>query len=57
MADWLAVPLLCHEGGKSPKRVGLAHPLYRAIRVFTRPGRQPAADLDPERAGVGEALL
>jgi itaconate CoA-transferase len=26
MADWLTVPLLHAEGGKMPRRVGLAHP-------------------------------
>ncbi len=25
MADWLSVPLLLHEGGSPPKRIGLAH--------------------------------
>jgi formyl-CoA transferase len=25
MADWMAVPLLQHEGGNTPKRIGLAH--------------------------------
>lgn len=26
LADWLTVPLMNHEGGKSPTRIGLAHP-------------------------------
>src|SRR6201994_703316 len=26
MADWMTVPLLHHEGGKTPTRLGLAHP-------------------------------
>src|ERR1044072_5899172 len=26
MADWMTVPLLQHEGGNSPKRLGLSHP-------------------------------
>ena len=26
MADWMTVPLLHHEGGSSPKRLGLSHP-------------------------------
>ena len=34
MADWLAVPLLNHEGGKSPKRIGLAHPSIAPYGVF-----------------------
>lgn len=35
MADWLTVPLLNHEGGKTPKRVGLAHPSIAPYGVFT----------------------
>lgn len=34
MADWLTVPLLNHEGGKAPKRVGLAHPSIAPYGVF-----------------------
>ncbi|MEQ9258873.1 MAG: CaiB/BaiF CoA-transferase family protein, partial [Roseovarius sp.] len=34
MADWLAVPLLNHEGGNSPERVGLAHPSIAPYGVF-----------------------
>lgn len=34
MADWLTVPLLNQEGGKSPKRVGLAHPSIAPYGVF-----------------------
>lgn len=35
MADWLTVPLLNHEGGNSPKRMGLAHPSIAPYGVFT----------------------
>src|SRR6056297_1809841 len=35
MADWLTVPLLNHEGGRSPKRAGLAHPSIAPYGVFT----------------------
>lgn len=35
MADWLTVPLLNHEGGKSPRRVGMAHPSIAPYGVFT----------------------
>jgi len=35
MADWLTVPLLNHEGGKTPRRVGLAHPSIAPYGVFT----------------------
>lgn len=39
MADWLTVPLLNHEGGKSPKRIGMAHPSIAPYGVFeTRDG-------------------
>jgi crotonobetainyl-CoA:carnitine CoA-transferase CaiB-like acyl-CoA transferase len=34
MADWLTVPLLQHEGGQSPKRVGLAHPSIAPYGVY-----------------------
>lgn len=35
MADWLSVPLLLHEGGMTPRRVGLAHPSIAPYGVFT----------------------
>jgi formyl-CoA transferase len=35
MADWMTVPLLHHEGGQSPKRLGLAHPSIAPYGVFT----------------------
>ena len=35
MADWLTVPSLHHEGGKSPSRVGLSHPSIAPCGVFT----------------------
>lgn len=35
MADWLTVPLLNHEGGKSPRRIGLAHPSIAPYGVFS----------------------
>jgi len=34
MADWLTVPLLQHEGGLSPRRMGLAHPSIAPYGVF-----------------------
>lgn len=34
MADWLTVPLLNHEGGKPPRRMGLAHPSIAPYGVF-----------------------
>jgi crotonobetainyl-CoA:carnitine CoA-transferase CaiB-like acyl-CoA transferase len=35
MADWLTVPLLHQEGGKAPRRIGLAHPSIAPYGVFT----------------------
>ena len=34
MAEWMTVPLLQHEGGQSPKRLGLAHPSISPYGVF-----------------------
>jgi formyl-CoA transferase len=34
MAEWMTVPLLQHEGGQSPKRIGLAHPTIAPYGVF-----------------------
>lgn len=34
MADWLTVPLLNHEAGNSPKRVGMAHPSISPYSAF-----------------------
>jgi itaconate CoA-transferase len=34
MADWMTVPLLQHEGGKPPQRVGLAHTSIAPYGVF-----------------------
>ena len=39
MAEWMTVPLLQHEGGQSPRRLGLAHPSIAPYGVFrTRDG-------------------
>ena len=35
IADWSTVPLLQHEGGQSPRRLGLAHPSIAPYGVFT----------------------
>ena len=35
IAEWMAVPLLNHEGGNSPKRMGLAHPSIAPYGVFS----------------------
>jgi len=34
MADWMTVPLLHHEGGQSPRRLGLSHPSIAPYGVF-----------------------
>jgi itaconate CoA-transferase len=50
MADWLAVPLLQHEGGKSPGRVGLAHPSIAPYGVFaTADGKPILISIQSER--------
>jgi len=35
IADWMTVPLLQHEGGNTPQRIGLAHPSIAPYGVFT----------------------
>ena len=35
IADWSTVPLLQHEGGQPPRRLGLAHPSIAPYGVFT----------------------
>ena len=50
MADWLAVPLLNHEGGKSPRRIGLAHPSIAPYGVFVaRDGAQVLISVQSDR--------
>lgn len=50
MADWLTVPLLNHEGGKSPKRIGLAHPSIAPYGVFTcKDGAQVLISIQSDR--------
>lgn len=41
MADWLTVPLLNHEAGRSPRRGGMAHPSIAPYGVFTTRDGQP----------------
>jgi itaconate CoA-transferase len=50
MADWLTVPMLQHEGGKSPKRMGLMHPSIAPYGVFkTRDDREVLISIQSER--------
>ncbi|WBU63481.1 CaiB/BaiF CoA transferase family protein [Paracoccus aerodenitrificans] len=53
MADWLTVPLLNHEGGKSPRRLGLAHPSISPYSVFTcKDGKQILISIQSDREFV-----
>lgn len=50
MADWMTVPLLQHEGGKSPQRLGLAHPSISPYSVFkTRDGADILISIQNDR--------
>lgn len=50
MADWLTVPLLNHEGGNSPRRLGLAHPSIAPYGVFTcKDGAQVLISIQSDR--------
>lgn len=50
IADWMTVPLLQHEGGKTPKRVGLAHPTIAPYGVFkTRDGADILISIQSDR--------
>lgn len=50
MADWLTVPLLHEEGGKPPRRLGLAHPSIAPYGVFScRDGTQMLISIQSER--------
>lgn len=60
MADWLTVPLLNHEGGKTPRRVGLAHPSIAPYGVFTcKDGAQILISIQSDRewAAFARAFL
>ncbi|WP_342726875.1 CaiB/BaiF CoA-transferase family protein [Bradyrhizobium sp. B097] len=50
MADWLTVPLLNAENGKSPKRIGLAHPSIAPYGVFrSKDGKEILISIQSER--------
>jgi formyl-CoA transferase len=50
MADWMTVPLLQHEGGRTPQRVGLAHPSIAPYGVFrTRDGVDVLISIQSDR--------
>ncbi len=50
MADWMTVPLLNHEAGNTPRRIGLAHPSIAPYGVFkTADGQQILLAIQSER--------
>ncbi|MEN3349279.1 MAG: hypothetical protein V7632_2914 [Bradyrhizobium sp.] len=50
MADWLTVPLLNAEDGRSPKRIGLAHPSIAPYGVFrSKDGKEILISIQSER--------
>src|SRR5207253_10327158 len=50
MADWMAVPLLQHEGGMPPRRMGLAHTSIAPYGVFkTRDGADILISIQSDR--------
>jgi formyl-CoA transferase len=49
-AEWMTVPLLQHEGGRTPKRVGLAHPTIAPYGVFrSRDGADVLISIQSDR--------
>lgn len=60
MADWLTVPLLHQEGGKPPRRMGLAHPSIAPYGVFETADGQAmllSVQSDREWANLADKLL
>ena len=50
MADWMTVPLLHHEGGQSPKRLGLSHPSISPYGAFkSRDARDVLISIQSDR--------
>src|SRR5580765_4345239 len=50
MADWMTVPLIQHEGGQPPKRIGLAHTSIAPYGVFkTRDGADILISIQSDR--------
>jgi itaconate CoA-transferase len=50
MADWMSVPLLQHEGGSPPRRIGLAHVSIAPYGVFkTRDGADILISIQSDR--------
>jgi itaconate CoA-transferase len=60
MADWMAVPLIQHEGGQPPKRIGLAHTSIAPYGVFkTKDGVDVLISIQSDREWrvLAEAVL
>jgi formyl-CoA transferase len=50
IAEWLTVPLLNHEGGNTPRRLGMAHPSIAPYGVFrTRDQRDVLISIQSDR--------
>src|SRR5450432_1240006 len=50
MADWMAVPLLQHEGGDTPQRIGLAHTSISPYGAFkTKDGGDVLISIENDR--------
>jgi itaconate CoA-transferase len=50
MADWMAVPLLQHEGGNTPQRIGLAHTSISPYGAFrTKDGADVLISIQNDR--------
>ncbi len=55
MADWMTVPLLQHEAGAPPRRIGLAHTSISPYGAFRSRRRRGDPHLDPERPRMARA--
>src|SRR5206468_11894902 len=50
MADWMTVPLIQHEGGQPPRRMGLAHTSIAPYGVFkTKDGADILISIQSDR--------
>jgi itaconate CoA-transferase len=52
IADWMTVPLLQHEAGKPPQRVGLTHPAIAPYGAFPTRDGGTNPHRHPERSGM-----
>jgi itaconate CoA-transferase len=57
-AEWMAVPLLQHEGGKTPQRIGVGHPSIAPYGAFpTADGRRIVISIQNEREWASLATV